>query len=214
MEERMRLLLLGDSVTVGDGFSGVTARTRYVSHLRSRLGPSHLELIDSALEGIDSGYALKRFNRMVTAFDPDAVLVLLGLNDARPPGARLAATPEQFRQNMLGLVDRILAIEARPILASPNPRFSIDAGEDTPELMRPYADAVRDVAEHYQVGWIDLYERFLQQGDLLRLVPDGIHPGPAGHELIAEVLSESLAPLFGGPVAQADSAPEDLALRN
>ncbi|QGJ69584.1 Hypothetical protein PBC10988_12660 [Planctomycetales bacterium 10988] len=204
----MRLLILGDSVTVGCGFSGVTAETRYVELLRQnfQLTNTNVELVDSALEGIDTGYAKKRFNRMVAAFEPDTVLVLLGLNDAEPPGERPPATPSDYEQNLMGLVDRILGIDARPLLAAPNPRFPLPSATSeatdslltATNLMPPYVESLAKVADHFQIGWMNVHQQFLEQGRLADLLPDGIHPNAAGHQIIAETLSTFLVPFFGG----------------
>lgn len=215
MRQRMKILVLGDSVTAGCTFSGTTSSTCYVERLRALLEAAALdvEVVASALEGIDTGYAVKRFSRMVTVHEPDLVLVMLGLNDALPPGQREPASPDTYRQNLLGLVDRILAIDARPILVTPNPRPSLltddspDGALDEPNhLMTPYAVAVREVADHYQIPCVDIYDRFVAAGGLTLLVPDGTHPNPAGHVLIAQALADLLIPMLGGVVPQESSA--------
>jgi acyl-CoA thioesterase-1 len=221
MRQRTRILLLGDSVTAGCTFSGTCESTCYVELLRRKLESASLEvdLVASALEGIDTGYAVKRFSRMVTVHEPDLVLVMLGLNDALPPGERTATSPDAYRQNLLGLVDRILAIDARPVLLTPNPRPALamdtspPGAEDQPNgVMAPYVAAVREVAEYYQIPCIDIYQRFVFAGGLSQLVPDGTHPNPAGHALIAEALAEALLPMFGRSIPKealaAESAPD------
>lgn len=207
MRQHTQIVALGDSVTVGVGFSQVTASNGYVARLRQRFADARLDtqLTASALDGIDTGYAVRRFNRMVTAFEPDHVLVMLGLNDARPPGNRPATSPAAYRQNLFGLVDRILAIDARPLLASPNPR----PGAKGIQLMRPYAEAVEEVAEHFQLGWADVFGSFLAAGNLRELVPDGTHPSAAGHALITEAIGECLLPLLTG---QPQATPAEAAM--
>ncbi|MEK6237855.1 MAG: SGNH/GDSL hydrolase family protein, partial [Planctomycetales bacterium] len=183
------------------GFSGVTVETSYVSRLRAYLMEAELdvELFSSALEGIDTSYAVRRFNRMVTAHEPDLVLIMLGLNDAQPPSSRPPAAPEQYQQNLLGLIDRVLAIEARPLLACPSPRFSLDALDMAGEnIMAPYAAAARQAADHYQIPCLDVFSHLMEHGDLSQLIPDGVHPQAEGHRLIADLFAESLIPMLGG----------------
>ena len=209
MRHRMQLVALGDSVTVGVGFSGVDSTTCYIELLRTRLTQCGLavDLVPSALEGIDTGYAARRFNRMVTAFEPDLVTVMLGLNDMQPPGAREAVAPEEYRRNLLGLVDRILAIDARPVLATPSPRWDL-APHDPRSRLDPYVELVEQVAQHFQLGCVDVFSRFCQhQHRWPELIPDGIHPGPTGHHLIADCFARTLVPLLGGElvVQEADA---------
>ena len=199
MHEATRIVILGDSVTVGCGYCGVSDDTRYVHLLESELAKAglNIELIPSALDGVDTAYAIRRFQRMVGAFQPDHVLVMLGANDASPPGTRRRIAPVEYRENLHKIVERILALDARPLLASPIPRWNSETGDPTQhELMQPYATAVDDVAAHYLVPCANVYNRFCSHGVLESLIPDGIHPGPLGQQLIAETIFDTLVPLL------------------
>ncbi len=209
-----RLVFLGDSVTVGKGFSGVTAETRYLHSIELGFHESGLEIevIPSALEGIDTGYALKRFARLVTRQEPDMVVVLLGLNDIQPPGNRASTSPEQYQQHLMGLVDRVLSIDAKPLLVAPNPRFAIEAPSESwhrdLERGQQYTNRLLAVAGQFQLGSVNLFAKFLEdlRGDLTRLpelIPDGVHPNATGHQLIATTLLDFLLPQFGGQPIQA-----------
>jgi lysophospholipase L1-like esterase len=197
-----QLIVLGDSVTAGFGL--VDAELAFPWRLGQLLRQSGagVDVVASALDGIDTGYAVRRFARMVSAYSPRWVVVLLGLNDARPAGGRAAATPAEYQANILMLIDRIVSIGATPIMASPTPRFDgqmASAGgaaalstTDYGNLMGPYVEALKLAADRCRVAWIDLHRQFLAAGDVSELVPDGIHPNEAGHALIAEILCEEL----------------------
>src|SRR5687768_1311329 len=86
MLRRTRLLFVGDSVAAGHGLAGAPAYPQLVSARLAERGLD-VEVVVDALDGADSAYVLKRFDRMVTAHDPDWVVLALGLNDARPPRA-------------------------------------------------------------------------------------------------------------------------------
>jgi lysophospholipase L1-like esterase len=149
---------------------------------------------------------------MVTAHDPDWVVVALGLNDARPPksapsqlGAaapRSARAPADFAANMLAIIDRLLAIGARPVLQVPTPRFDVGRFDaelvgERGALMAPYVAALRDLAAQLRLPLIDVYQPLLTEPDLADLIPDGIHAGREGHALIADVVTEELLTLLG-----------------
>ncbi|HEX4148644.1 MAG TPA: SGNH/GDSL hydrolase family protein, partial [Pirellulales bacterium] len=140
MQKRMRVVFLGDSVTAGVGLSVGQPSFVQLLDVHCRRAGLPVECLASALDGIDTGYALKRFGRMVTALDPDWVVVMLGLNDALPAGQRTQTPPTEFQNNLLGLVDRILALGARPVLVAPNPRFRCSAAGAAQfvDLMPPY----------------------------------------------------------------------------
>lgn len=212
------IIILGDSVTAGFGLAD--AELAFPRRLAQLLRQSHVgvEVIASALDGIDTGYAVRRFARMVSVYNPGWVVVLLGLNDARPARSRAPATPSEYQANTLMLIDRIVSIGATPIVASPTPRFDrqleVSAGPaaslatiDYGSVMQSYVDALKLAADRCQVGWIDLHRQFLASGELSHLVPDGVHPNAAGHALIAEILCEELSVLFPGDLSMRSAAP-------
>lgn len=215
----MRVVFLGDSVTAGYGLRGPRSCESYPKLLQDEVTFRQLpwELIPSALDGIDTRYALRRFARLVTAHQPDVVVILLGLNDARPAGRRESVPATAYEQNLLAIVDRVRGIGAEAMIVTPNPRFDLNspvtarpqtheasggnsasdvAPGEGPELMCPYAEAAQRVARRQGLPLVDLYRVFAETGCLAELVPDGIHPGPSGHRLIAATLTEQLLPLL------------------
>jgi lysophospholipase L1-like esterase len=210
MLRRTRLLFVGDSVTAG---YGLVPSLAYPQLVASRLADRGLavDVVVDALDGADSAYVLKRFDRMVTSHDPDWVVVALGLNDARPPrngpsqvgvsAPRAARAPAEFAANILAIIDRLLAIGVRPVLLIPTPRFDAASGNrptDRGTLMAPYCDALRGLAGTLRLPTIDVYQALLAEPDLAELVPDGVHAGKDGHAAIADVVTEELLSLLGG----------------
>jgi lysophospholipase L1-like esterase len=195
------VLLLGDSVTVGTGFSGVDEGTCYVTLLDRCLREAEVDarLTPSALDGVDSGYALRRFDRMVARFAPDIVGIVLGLNDAKPPGNRVGCSPERFAQNLSQLVERCLEIDASPVLSTPTPRTDCPFADGRAgAIMAPYAECVRRIADSYHLPVVELYDRFMACDELESLLPDGLHPGPAGHRILAQQFARTLIPVCSG----------------
>jgi len=199
MRHRMRLVILGDSVTAGFGLDPAARHQAYPALLAGRLRQAGLPLkvIPSALDGIDTAYALRRFDRLVTAHRPDWVAVVLGLNDARPASGSPPVAPASFADNCRGLVERIRAQSAWPILVAPNPRLEPPPamGGRAIDLMRPYVQALRRVARHCAVSWIDLHGKMLAH-DPSELLADGVHPCAAGHRRIAELLAEAMVAVW------------------
>ncbi len=195
------LLLLGDSVTVGTGFSGVDDESCYVALLKDRLrcAGARMNIRASALDGADTGYALRRFDRMVARLSPDVIVISLGLNDARPPGSRNRNSPEQYATNLERLTEKSLAIDVRPVLCTPPPRLDVcENGQPAWKTMHPYAEAVRGVAEKYNLPLIELYDEFVSREDLESLLPDRLHPGRTGHQIIARQFARTLVPFCTG----------------
>lgn len=203
-----QLLLLGDSVTVGAGFSGVDEESCYVAILKAKLqrAGARMDIRASALDGADTGYALRRFDRMVARLSPDVIVISLGLNDARPPGSRSRNSPARYAENLQCLTEKSLAIDVRPILCTPPPRLDVsEDGQPAWKTMHPYAESARGIAEKYSLPLIELYDEFVAREDLDSLIPDRLHPGRTGHEIIAQQFARTLVPFCTG--RELDSLP-------
>jgi len=196
-----QLLLLGDSVTVGTGFSGVDDESCYVTLLQAELQDAGARMViqASALDGADTGYVLRRFDRMVARLSPDVIVISLGLNDARPPGKRSRNSPDRYAANLERLTEKSLEIDVRPILCTPPPRLDVfENGQPAWKTMHPYAAAVRGVAEKYSLPLIELYDEFVSRNDLESLLPDRLHPSRTGHQIIARQFARTLVPFCTG----------------
>jgi acyl-CoA thioesterase-1 len=192
---RERFLILGDSITVGSGFSGVDDSTCFLAVARRQLANEGLpyELVASALDGVDTGYALRRFDRMVRSHEPAHVAVFLGSNDATPAGCRQAASPTVFLQNLRQLCRRIERIGANPWLVTPIPRFEFPrASQVQCDLVASLATTMRQLAGESNIPCIDAHRAFSSAGPLDQLLPDGIHPDAAGHVLIGTTFVQAL----------------------
>ena len=209
MPRSVRVLFVGDSVTAGFGLAGAPTFAELTSE---RLAERGLDVAveRSALDGADSAYLLKRFDRMVTAHDPDWVVFHVGLNDALPPAGRAPRRPAEFAANLLELIDRTMTIAARPVLVTPNPRYaSVPQGRfaraERGDVMPIYVDVVRGLAEALQLPLIDAHRVFLADADGNELLQDGTHPTARGHELLADLLTEELLQLLDGPRTRVQS---------
>ena len=187
----IRLLILGDSITAGCDETGVTVENAWPQLLLRKLEQTgvNVELTVSALHGAYTEYVIRRFDRMVTRHSPDAVLILLGSNDAGPASDQPATAPTEYQSNLSEIVARCLQIEARPFIASPLPRTDriCDYGIDQ------YAAVAADVAASFRVPYLDLHAAFCEAIDFAALVPDGQHPGPAGNRLMASLVVATVA---------------------
>jgi lysophospholipase L1-like esterase len=76
-----RIVTVGDSCTFGQG-SGVETYPQQLSlRLNGHSEPPHYQVINAAIEGLNSELALRRFETKVAPLKPDIVTVYLGWND-------------------------------------------------------------------------------------------------------------------------------------
>jgi acyl-CoA thioesterase-1 len=205
MARRTRILFVGDSVTAGYGLADAPSFARLTAERLAERGLA-VDVFVDALDGADSRYLLRRFDRMITAHDPDWVVVAIGLNDARPPEGRTPNEPANFAGNLLEIVDRVMSLGARPVLVVQNPRWSCPpaafASPDelsTHDLMQSYSAVVRSIAEALALPLIDVHHALLADPEGPAMIPDGTHPNAHGHELMADLATEELLTLLGAP---------------
>ena len=203
---RRRIVLLGDSITVGCRETGVTAQTTYPSYLKRQLGRAGLdvELIVSALHGVYMGYAVRRFERMVGRHNPNYVMIMLGANDAVPAGRNSRTSPEDFQTALESLVRLCTLTKATAIIASPPPRS--DARSSF--LLKSYAETARSIADQSELPFIDLFTTLNEERFLNKLLPDCQHPSPAANRIIADLVLDCLraVPELGGNVSSSSVA--------
>jgi len=60
-------------------------------------------------------------------------------------------------------------------------------------VVAEYAEIVRRVARTHAVPLVEVHNAFLQAPRGKEMIPDGVHPDPEGHRLIAEILAPVLA---------------------
>lgn len=154
--------------------------------IRGAYGRRH-HCINSGISGETTRQALARFDRDVTLFQPAIVIVTLGGNDSNPDRQ---LPPAAFTDNLNELLDRILAIDAIPVLqtyyAFDLPALSAAHGEH----FLHYMQLIRDVAATRQIHLCDHLRRWeaLRQHDphtyRYKLMLNPAHPNENGYLLM------------------------------
>ncbi len=167
------IIAFGDSITEGVGSDG--PGTTYPEQLAERLGRP---VINAGVAGDTTAEALARIESVV-AQDPWLVIIELGGNDL------LRQVPiEQTEANLSGIVERLLAARAVPVLIEIHGPFG--GGR--------YSDLFERLGEKYNVPVLEdalpdiLSERSLKS--------DEIHPNADGYAKLAAAVSKELAPIL------------------
>ncbi|MBR7104474.1 MAG: hypothetical protein IKC65_05995 [Lentisphaeria bacterium] len=182
-----KLICFGDSLTAQEG--------SYVGHLQNALPDN--EIINAGRGGDKTTWALTRLEQDVLSQSPDAVLIMLGTNDAAVGRAVWAdeptIPPEAYLCNLKWIAHfcRLKGIQKISI-ATPfgfeGPSF-IEQGR----IMEPYALAAREAADQMQARLVPLDALFdkLRKGaplsDML-VTRDGTHPTPEIQKEIAQTM--------------------------
>ncbi|KPQ00877.1 MAG: GDSL family lipase [Bacteroidetes bacterium HLUCCA01] len=183
--EAKTILFLGDSLTAG---YGIDENQAYPSLIRERIAGENLDwnVVNAGLSGETSSGGLRRINWLLRS--PVDVLVLaLGANDGLR-GVDLTLT----RQNLQAIIDRVRE-------KNPDVQIILAGMQVPPNLGQDYTEAFRN-----------LFPQLAEQNDAVLIpflledvagipelnLPDGIHPTPEGHQIMAETVWTYLQPVL------------------
>lgn len=183
--ERPVLLAVGTSLTAG---LGVDPSDAYPARLQERIDDAGLpyRVVNAGVSGETSAGALARMDWLLQQ-EPAVLLLETGAND----GLR-GLDPDALEANLTAIVER-----ART--AVPGIDIAIVQMEAPPNLGRSYTSRFRevysDVARDQGAALLPFPLALVAGVDSLNQ-PDGIHPTPAGHELMAEAIWPALEPVL------------------
>jgi lysophospholipase L1-like esterase len=193
------LVFLGDSIT------HQCLYTQYVEdYFFTRMPHQRFRFHNAGVGGARAWDALQRFDRDVAQYKPKYVTVLLGMNDGsyRPFDQE---TFDRYHTDMTELVGRIKGIGAVPILMTPT-MYDARAGRLRQPQRRPTAETLEfynSVLSYYGTwlqevamagghGFVDMFHplnqltlRTRKSDPDFTMIPDAVHPGPAGQVVMA-----------------------------
>lgn len=201
----IRVICLGDSVTAGARLDD-PAKNSYPARLQvllsscyavSNYGVSSCTLIHQGQPNVWS--TLKRIKE--DKFDPDIVVINLGINDTRINNCHYWDYRGDFPGDYRELIEALRTLPSHPRLwlCAPTPMVLETPGvngsrrQDLSERI-PRLDeligVIRQIANEQATGFIDLHTPFLGKPELF--TNDGVHPNKAGYEAIAKVVAQAL----------------------
>lgn len=186
-----RVVFLGDSITFQKLY------TRYIDDFTGAFfGDLQVKFFNAGVNGDTAPGALKRLDRDVLAHNPTVVTICFGMNDCRIWPKDL----EKYKNATSQLVERCRAAGARVVLLTPP---CVDEGRGYAPVglnarLWTFSRKLYEVGKEKGVPVIDLFHPFLvalhkgQSKDRnFTLIPDGIHPNPQGHYVIAMTILEA-----------------------
>ena len=179
------IMFVGTSLTAG---LGVEPDQAYPAVIQRKLDSAGLRyrVVNAGVSGETSAGALRRADWLLR--EPVSVLVLeTGAND----GLR-GQDPDSIRGNIQAFIDRVHAEQ-------PATRVVLVGMHAMPNLGRNYVSRFETIypalAKQNHLPMVPLLLRGVGGVDSLNQ-PDGIHPSPAGHRILAENVWQTLRPLL------------------
>lgn len=187
------VMFVGDSIT--------TYRLGYARLIAAMAGQRHpqLSFANVAQSGYTSTHGLEATFTQFLVQQPDLVFIMFGVNDCKQfgsPQARTLVSLEEYRANMAAIVFAFKHYSpARIVLISPTavveavvnsyPDFLPMRVTWANQNLRACAEIVGELAMGNGLPYVDLLSVLGTGPDPDLYLPDGLHPGPNGHEIIA-----------------------------
>ena len=197
------VLFQGDSITdagrnrdngadLGRGYALMTAAL-----FSAKYPEKQVKFLNRGISGNRVKDLLARWDQDFIALKPDVVSIYIGINDTwRRYDRNDPTSVEQFAQTYRELLTRTKQeLGARIVMVEP---FVLPVPEDRKqwrEDLDPKIQAVRELAREFGALLVPLDGLFAQASMRAPAgfwAPDGVHPSPAGHALIAKAWLETV----------------------
>lgn len=180
-----RVCVFGDSISWG---SWDPAGGGWVGRLReagcNRLDPSDLDYVEyvavynCGISGNKLADVLVRFDVETRAREADAVVIAIGINDV-PRSNYFGTTPEDFTRGYVDLIAQARTHVNDIVLVTPT---NVDESRHQHDYRNAdisrLVDAVEKCASEAGLPVVNVFGLMTPED----LDPDGIHPGPGGHD--------------------------------
>lgn len=174
-----RVVFMGDSITEG-------------WHLdQSFPGKPY---INRGISGQTTRQMLLRFRQDVIDLQPRVVVILGGTNDVAQNTGPM--TPEETEGDLVSMAQLARANGIRVVLCSilPSVEFWWHRGMEPAPKIAAINDWLKNYAAQHRIVYVDFYDAMKDpQGGLPpNLSRDGVHPGPAGHEIMSPLVEAGI----------------------
>lgn len=179
------ILFFGDSLTAGYGLSPEEAFPA-ILEIELKQSGKEVKVVNAGLSGETSAGGLTRVDWILR--QPIDIFILeLGANDG------LRGLPlDQTRINLQAIIDKVK-------LKSPNAKIVIAGMMVPPNLGKEYTDEFKKIYPELALKNRATLIPFLLEGvagDEKLNLPDGIHPNPEGHKIVANNLKKIILSLL------------------
>jgi lysophospholipase L1-like esterase len=205
----MRTLIFGDSIAYGSwaaeyGWVELIKREAHKRTVESQ-GQTKLQVLNLGIGGNTSTTILERMSSEIksrqSASWPLTLVFSFGANDECTADGVVGTPIEQFEENVKAIItearnytDNILFVGAPPI---GKPIAMLKGREYSDERLRTYEERLKAVVKAEGVRFVPMREVFEAKGLDGLYSYDHLHPGDAGHELIAATVLPELDRIIG-----------------
>jgi len=194
-----RFLALGDSFTFGTSSPAVERvipGDTYVQKLEFLLAERYPDqrtvVVNAGVPGQFMDQIEDRYPAALRQSNAQVLLLQGGANDINTEGARSVT-------DVITRLERVTrdaqSRRVSVVLATLTPQRPGSTKGTAPDVVRDLNSRIRDLCRRYQTGCADLYAAFGDERSPL-IGMDGLHPTPAGYDLIAETYFDVITKMF------------------
>lgn len=197
-----KLVMIGDSITdcgrgqpIGEGLFDALGQG-YVSLVDGLLGASYpaqrVRVVNMGTSGNTVRDLVARWQTDVLDLKPDWLSIMIGINDVwrhfdTPLKIEEQVYLDEYTRTLDKLVTQTLPHLKGMVLMTP---YFIEPNRSDPMrlMMDRYGNAVREVAEKYQIDFVDTqaaFDKVLEHLHPMTLAWDRVHPNRTGHMILA-----------------------------
>ena len=184
--DRMTLAFLGGSITQGSVSSRYTNCYAYLVYewFVRRFPKTVFTYVNAGVGGTTSQFGVSRVDEDVLLYKPDFVIIEFSVNDDNT---------DFYKETYEGLVRKVYGSVYEPAVLLVHNVF-YDTGDSAEEKHRA-------VGLHYQLPSVSMKPTIYAEvasGKIpaYEITPDNLHPNSAGHELVAEVITDCLDKIY------------------
>ncbi len=193
-EKIITYVALGDSLTAGVGVADY--QESYPELLAQKIaGGKELALKPHAIPGAKTSDLIKNYLNPTIADKPDIITLLVGVNDVHQQ-----ISQEEFAKNYEEILKRLTEETEAKIYAINIPFIGAETlilppyRYELESKTKEFNNIIKNLAEKYQVKYIDLYTPTLSQlkspGD--HYASDSFHPSAIGYAVWAQIIYDNL----------------------
>ena len=177
-----RIIFIGDSITKGTDYGGVTSSQTFVN----LIGTSHgyTNIINAGVSSDNTSGVNSRLNTDVIDKQPSVCVLMIGANDFLQ-----SVQIEQYRQNIENILSRLKSAKIKTVILSSVP---LRGGNESFAGFQNYLRILEEEASYLQVPIIDVYREFLTAyfyigaSSFASLYVDNIHLTAIGHKFVSD----------------------------
>lgn len=197
------IVFAGDSVTDADKAASPLGNG-YVRLVAEQLVAFHpqycYDFVNAGISGNTSADLSARWDKDVTAYNPDIVFCMIGINDVwrhfdYKAGKRCLVSASDYEKNLCAIAEKSKSTEKFYFMT---PFFMESNKQDEMRVMTDEYNAVlRKVAQRYNRSVLDGqagFDEYMNCRAGQSISWDRVHPGPIGSHIIAKLIMETLFP--------------------